>query len=156
MRLSAKDSAAGRHPHHERTGKLAIGAIAQPCGLGHDLVVCRIHVVSKLDFDAGAQSVCSHTNRCAHDPKFANRCIKTAVLAVLGLQALRGAKSPAEETNVLAEYNHIVVEPHHDIHPISDSLDHGLAGHGSDSRLLALPSQVWWGLCVNTLEHVAD
>ena len=67
MGLSAEDAAAGRHPYDERAGELAVRAIAQSRGLGDDLVVCRIHVVGKLDFYARAEPIGSHADRRADD-----------------------------------------------------------------------------------------
>ena len=74
------------------------------------------------------------------DPQLADRRIEAAALAVFRLQALGGAKDTAEEADVLAEHDNIVVAAHHDVHGVADGFDHGLAGHGSDSRLLALPA----------------
>jgi hypothetical protein len=68
MGLAAGNAAASRHPHHERTGELAVRAIAQSCGLRNDLVVGWIHVIGELNFDAGAKSIGSHADRRAHDP----------------------------------------------------------------------------------------
>ena len=65
---------------------------------------------------------------------------KQRLLPYFCLQALGGAEDSAEEANVLAEHDNIVVAAHHDVHGVADGLDHGLARHGSDSRLLALPA----------------
>jgi hypothetical protein len=46
---------------------------------------------------------------------------------------LRRAKHAAEEANVLAEHDDIIVALHHDIHGVADRLDHGFAWHGSDA-----------------------
>ena len=88
-------------------------------------------------------------------PELADRRIETAALAVFRLQPLRGAKDAAEETDVLAEHDDIVVAAHHHVHGVADGFDHGLARHGSDSRLLALPSQMRRHFRVDILEHVA-
>ena len=90
------------------------------------------------------------------DAELADRRVEAAALAVFRLQPLRAAKHAAEIADVLAEHDDVVVAPHHHVHRVADRLDHRLAGHGSDSRLLALTAQMRRHLRVDALEHVAD
>src|SRR5262245_49407795 len=108
VRLSAKDAAAGRHAHDERTGELAVRAIAQPRRFRDDLVVAWIHVVGELDLDAGFQAVSRHADRGADDAELADRRIEAAALAVFRLQALACAEHAAEIADVLAEHDDVV------------------------------------------------
>ena len=129
MSLPSENSAARRHSHDERTGELAVRAIAQARGFGDDLVVGRIHVVGELDLDAGPQTVSGHADRRADDAQLADRGIEAAALAVLLLQALARAKHAAEIADVLAEHDHVVVAAHHHVHRASDRFDHRPARH---------------------------
>src|SRR5215472_10646079 len=101
--LPTEDAAAGGHAYDKRAGELPVRPVAQPCRLGNDLVVARIHVVGELDLDAGPQSVRRHANGDANDAEFANRRVEAAARAVLRLQALRGAEYTTEEAHILAE-----------------------------------------------------
>jgi hypothetical protein len=155
VRLPAEDATAGRHTHDEWAGELAVRAVSQPSGLGDDLVIGRIHVVGELDLDTGPQSVRCHADRRTDDAQFVDRHIEAAVLAILRLQALRGAEHAAEEAHILAEYDDVVVALHHYVHGVADRLDHGHARHASDSRRLALAAQMRRHLRIHAFEHVA-
>ena len=65
---------------------------------------------------------------------------KQRLLPYFACKPLRSAEYAAEEADVLAENDDVVVAAHHHVHGLADGLDHGLARHSSDSRLLPLPS----------------
>src|SRR5271166_125502 len=130
MSLSSEDSAAGRHPYDERTGKLAVGAITQSRSFGDDLVVRRVHIVGKLDLDAGPKAVGGHADCRANDTQFADWRIEAAALAIFRLQALGCTKDSPKEAHILTEHNDIVIMFHHHVYAVADGLDHGLARHG--------------------------
>jgi hypothetical protein len=130
MSLPAEDSAAGRHPNNERAGKLAVGAISQSCSLRNDLVVRRVHVVGKLDLDARSKAIRSHADGGTDDTQLADWRIEAAAFAVFRLQALSRAKDSAEEPNILAKHDDIVIAFHHHIHGVAYGLDHSPTGHG--------------------------
>ncbi|MNV31912.1 hypothetical protein D3C71_1232340 [compost metagenome] len=131
VRLSAKNAAAGRHAHDDRTSEIAVGAITDPRRLLRQLVIGRIHVVGELDLDTGFQPIGGHADGGADDAGFVDRRVETAGLAVFRLQALGAAENAAEITDILAEDHDILIPPHCDIHGASHSLDHRHPGHVS-------------------------
>ena len=80
---------------------------------------------------------------------------KQRLLPYFCLQALGAAEHAAEIADILAEHDDVVVAPHRHVHGVADRLDHGHAGHGSDSRLLALAAQMRRHLGIDAFEHVA-
>ena len=78
MRLPAVDAAAGGHAHDDRRRKVARRAIAQTCGLRHQLVVGRIKVIGELNFGHRPQAVCAHADRDADDAAFGDRRVEDA------------------------------------------------------------------------------
>ena len=103
VRLPAVDAAAARHADDHRRGEVAGRAVAQPRGLGDDLVRRRVEVVGELDLHHRPQAVGGHADRGADDAAFGDRRIEHAVLAVFGLQAFGAAEHAAEVAHVLAE-----------------------------------------------------
>ena len=65
------------------------------------------------------------------------------------------AEDAAEEADILAIDDDVVVAAHGDVEGGADRLDHGHAGHGSDSDLLALAAQMRRQLGIDILEDVA-
>ena len=130
VRLPAVDAAAARHADHHRRGEVARRAVAQPRGLGDDLVRRGVEVVGELDLHHRLQAVGGHADRGADDAAFGDRRIEHAVLAVLGLQAFGAAEHAAEVAHVLAEDDDVVVAVEHHVHRGTQGLDHGHRGHG--------------------------
>ena len=124
MRLPAEDAAAAGHAQRDRRREVARRAIAQPCGLGDDLVRCRIEVVGELDLRHRPQAIRAHADRDADDAAFGDRRVEHARLAVLGLQPLGAAEHAAEVADVLAEDHDVGVALEHHVHRRAQRLDH--------------------------------
>src|SRR5262249_47385177 len=134
--------------------ELAVGSIAQPRRLRHDLVVSRVHVVGELDLYAGPQSIGRHADGGADDAGLADRRVEAAARPEFLLQALRAAEHATEVADILAEHDDVVVALHADVHGVADRLDHRPARHGQ------IPACWRWrrkcgGMCSNTPSNMS-
>src|ERR1700722_6920516 len=94
------------------------------CVCGYDLIVARIDIIGELDLGDRPKPIGAHADRHGDDPRFVDRRVEAARLAVLALQALGAAKHAAEIAYVLAEHDDALVLRHLAIHRVADRLDH--------------------------------
>jgi hypothetical protein len=134
VRLAAADAAAARRANGHGRKEFAGAAITNARELAADLVEARIDVIGELDLGDRPQAVHAHADGGSHDAPLGDRRVDDAVLAVLALQSLGGAKHSAEIADVLAHEHHGGIAREHDVHGGIQGLNHVHVGHGaSDS-----------------------
>src|ERR1700688_1127510 len=106
MRLAAADAAAAGRTNGHRREELPGAAIADAREFAHDLIEARIDVIRELDLGDRAQAVHAHAEGGGNDPALGDGRVDDSMLAVLALQAFRGAEHTAEIADVLAHEHH--------------------------------------------------
>ncbi len=124
VRLAAEDAAAVGRADDHRHRPFAGGAVAHLRDFADDLVVAGVDVVGELDLDQRLDAVGGHADRGRDDPAFADRRVERALLAEFLLQAFGDAEDAAEEADVLAEHDDVLVAAHHHLVGVVERLDH--------------------------------
>ena len=130
MRERAADATAVRCADHQRTGVLAVGAIASLGRLADDLIERRIDEIGKLNFGDRTQAFHRHPDSDADDRGFGNRRIDHPIRTKLVDEILADQKDVSARADVFTQDERAVVIFHRVVERRPDGLDVIHHSHG--------------------------
>ena len=110
--LDRADVAAVGDADDDGHGQRALVAVAHPRQLAGDLVEAGEDEAVELDLADRAEAAHGQADRGADDAGFGQRGVEHALVAELGVQALRDAEDAAERADVLAHQQNLGVVEH--------------------------------------------
>ncbi len=135
--LPTKNATTGGHADNHWTSEFTVRAVPHTRCFGNDLIISWQHIISELDLNAGPFAISRHANSCANNCAFIDRCIKAALFAIFGLQAMGAAENAAEIANIFAKDHDVLVLTHFNVHRIADGFNHCHTCHDASPPILA-------------------
>jgi len=105
MVLNGANPATARRPQHHGAGQPAARPRAQPRGVVHHLIKCRIDESGELNLGDRPKSLCRQADRQAGDRPFGQWRVDYPALPESGLQSIGRAKDATIPSDILAQHD---------------------------------------------------